>query len=177
MVQDIINNQSSRYNVKKANVRLVGGNWKRGADQGCDIIVEADKGRIIQVISIILSNAIRFAKECGVTINIERKGELIDSDGGKNNNNNDDNDKNNKGEAIVTIKDTVTGIDPDVFPKLFSKFAAVTSDTGGNGLGLFISKSIIEAHGGRIWAENNANGEKGATFAFSLPLSRQPNKY
>jgi signal transduction histidine kinase len=59
-----------------------------------------------------------------------------------------------------------------VFPNLFSKFA-VTSETGGNGLGLFISKNIVESHGGRIWAENNANG-KGATFSFSLPVTPSP---
>jgi signal transduction histidine kinase len=66
-------------------------------------------------------------------------------------------------------KDTGTGIDPDIFPKLFSKFALIR-ETGGNGLGLFISKNIIESHGGRIWAENNTNG-KGATFSFSLPIN------
>ena len=89
---------------------------------------------------------------------------LSESDNGKCNTNN-----NNKGEVIVSVKDTGTGIDPDVFPKLFSKFA-ITSDPGGTGLGLFISKNIIEAHGGRIWAENNANGN-GATFSFSLPIN------
>lgn len=115
------------------------GNREEGDDE--DIIVEADKGRIIQVISNILSNAIRFAKEGDVS----------------------------KGEVIVSIKDTGIGIHPDVFPRLFSKFA-VTSETVGTGLGLFISKNIIEAHGGRIWAENNAT-DKGATFSFSLPLN------
>jgi len=68
---------------------------------------------------------------------------------------------------LVCIKDTGQGIDPEIFPRLFSKFAA-KSETG-TGLGLFISKSIVEAHGGKIWAENNTDG-KGATFAFSLPI-------
>jgi signal transduction histidine kinase len=67
--------------------------------------------------------------------------------------------------AIISIKDT--GIDPEILPKLFSKFA--TKSYQGTGLGLFISKSIIEAHNGRIWAENNPDG-KGATFTFTLPL-------
>jgi signal transduction histidine kinase len=133
----------------------------------------------VQVISNILSNAIRFAKEGDVTISIERKGIIIDSDDGRSNNNNnnnnnnndDDNDNNDKREVIVSIRDTGTGIDPDVFPKLFSKLA-IASETGGNGLGLFVSKSIIEAHGGNIWAENNSDGKKGATFYFSLPLCR-----
>ena len=111
--------------------------------------VNADKVRICEVISNLLGNAIKFTtKETGgsITIKAERK----DS------------------EASVSIKDTGSGIDPEIKPKLFSKF--VTNSPGGTGIGLFISKSIVEAHGGNIWAENNANG-KGATFTFSLPLS------
>ena len=73
--------------------------------------------------------------------------------------------------VVVTIKDTGIGIDPEILPRLFTKFA--TKSQSGTGLGLFICKSIIEAHGGRIWAENNKDGEGGATFAFSLPLSKQ----
>ena len=61
------------------------------------------------------------------------------------------------------------GIDPDIQDRLFSKF--VTKSETGTGLGLYISKGIVEAHGGSIWAENNAEG-KGATFYFSLPLSK-----
>ena len=111
--------------------------------------VNADKVRICEVISNLLGNAIKFTtKEAGgsITIKAERK----DS------------------EANVSIKDTGSGIDPEIKPKLFSKF--VTNSPGGTGIGLFISKSIVEAHGGRIWAEDNADG-KGATFTFSLPLS------
>jgi len=74
-------------------------------------------------------------------------------------------------EVVVWVKDTGTGIDSQIFPRLFSKFAT-KSEVGGTGLGLFISKSIVEAHGGRIWAENNSEGRKGATFYFSLPLCR-----
>jgi signal transduction histidine kinase len=77
---------------------------------------------------------------------------------------------NNNQQVLVRIKDTGTGIDSQIMPRLFTKFAA-KSETG-TGLGLFISKSIVEAHGGKIWAENNADG-KGATFSFSLPI---PNK-
>jgi signal transduction histidine kinase len=113
------------------------------------IFINADKVRVSEVISNLLCNAIKFtAKEAGreITINAEKK-------------NND---------ANVSIKDTGSGINPEIKPKLFSKF--VTNSPGGTGIGLFISKSIVEAHGGRIWAENNADG-KGATFAFSLPLN------
>ena len=72
-------------------------------------------------------------------------------------------------EAVVGVKDTGKGIDPEIMPRLFAKFASKSFE--GTGLGLFISKSIIEAHGGRMWAENNADG-KGASFYFSLPLSK-----
>jgi signal transduction histidine kinase len=75
----------------------------------------------------------------------------------------------NKKELIVSVKDTGTGIDSDIMPRLFTKFAS-KSQTG-TGLGLFISKSIIEAHGGRIWAENNPDG-KGSTFRFALPIQK-----
>ena len=78
-------------------------------------------------------------------------------------------------QVIVSIKDTGTGIIYDMLPRLFTKFAT-KAGSGGTGLGLFISKSIIEAHGGKIWAQNNTDGEKGATFYFTLPLSRQTNK-
>ena len=69
---------------------------------------------------------------------------------------------------IVRVKDTGIGIDDEIFPKLFKKFT--TKSFQGTGLGLYISKNIIEAHDGRIWAENNKDG-KGATFSFSLPLN------
>jgi signal transduction histidine kinase len=79
-------------------------------------------------------------------------------------------DNNTDEEVTLSIKDTGTGIHPDILSNLFSIFAT-KSDTG-TGLGLFISKGIIEAHGGKIWGENNIN-EKGATFSFSLPLQRR----
>jgi two-component system sensor histidine kinase VicK len=115
-----------------------------------EIVVNADKSRIAQVISNLLSNAIKFTKQGTVLITIEKK-------------------KDNK-EAVVRIKDTGSGLDPEILPRLFSKFASKSFK--GTGLGLFISKNIVEAHGGKIWAENNADGKKGATFTFSLPLSK-----
>ena len=69
-------------------------------------------------------------------------------------------------ETQVSIIDTGTGLSPTILPKLFSKF--VSTDSGGTGLGLFVSRNIVEAHGGRIWAENNDDG-KGATFSFVIP--------
>ena len=70
-------------------------------------------------------------------------------------------------QVIVSVKDSGAGIDPEILPRLFTKF--VTKSDKGTGLGLFISKSIIESHGGKIWAENNSDG-KGAMFTFSLPI-------
>ena len=83
-------------------------------------------------------------------------------------------EKDDQEVVIVTIKDTGVGIDSEILPRLFTKFA--TKSQTGTGLGLFICKSIIEAHGGKIWAENNTNGKGGATFAFSLPISKQQNQ-
>ena len=80
----------------------------------------------------------------------------------------DSNNNNNKEVIIISIKDTGSGIDSNILPRLFERF--VSKSHKGTGLGLFISKSIIEAHGGKIWAENNSD-EKGATFAFSIPIN------
>ena len=132
------------------------------------IMVEADRYRIIQVISNILNNAIKFTRKRGgiVAVEAQKKNNEI---------------QNNQAAAMVSIKDTGSGIDPDIMPRLFEKFAAKSFQ--GTGLGLFISKNIIEAHGGKIWAENNndnnADGgqyRKGAIFYFTLPIVSNQNK-
>ncbi len=121
-------------------------------DHNDDLVIEADKHRIIQVISNLLSNSFKFTQE-GIILVTTRK------------------DNTNSGnQVIVSVKDTGTGIDPEILPRLFTKFATKSNRGGGTGLGLYISKNIIEAHGGRIWAENNIDS-KGATFSFSLPIS------
>jgi signal transduction histidine kinase len=114
--------------------------------------VQADRNRIAQVISNLLNNAMKFTSEGYVTITAEKKRE-------KNSNNHD--------VAIVSVCDSGSGVDPEIMPKLFTKFSS--KSFSGTGLGLYICKNIIEAHGGRIWAENN-NKAKGATFSFTLPL-------
>ncbi|MFL6471192.1 MAG: ATP-binding protein [Nitrososphaeraceae archaeon] len=123
-----------------------------------NLLVEADKGRITQVISNLLSNAIKFTNEDSRTIfiDVSTKQQI----------HNNSIDK----KLILSIRDNEAGIDRDILPRLFTKFAS-KSEIGGTGLGLFISKSIVEAHGGEIWAENNLDG-KGATFYFSIPVSR-----
>ena len=136
----------SQTNYKKS-MRLIYDDSKK--ESSSTLLVEVDRGRLIQVISNLLSNAIKFTKEEGtITIATEKS-------------------RNNMDLLLVRVKDTGTGIDEDIMPRLFEKF--VTKSEKGIGLGLFISKSIIEAHGGRIWAENNAD-RRGATFTFSLPL-------
>jgi signal transduction histidine kinase len=131
-----------------------------------EILIEADKNRISQVISNLLSNAIKFTKlgktEDATTTTLGKSVKTILITVGKD---------SQEEEAVVSIRDAGTGIDPEIIPRLFSKFASKSFE--GTGLGLFISKSIIEAHGGRIWAENNeSNGYcDGATFRFTLALS------
>lgn len=115
------------------------------------IFVEADRGRITQVLTNLLNNALKFTDEGQITVSTYQ--------------NNDSN--NNKDEVTVRVVDTGSGIDNGIYPKIFSKFA--TKSHQGTGLGLFISKSIIEAHGGRIWAKNNTDG-RGATFIFTIPI-------
>ena len=123
------------------------------------IIIEADRTRLSQVIFNLLDNAIKFTKEeVTISIEVEKK-----KDNSSNNTTN-----NNKEVVIISIKDTGSGIDSNILPRLFERF--VSKSHKGTGLGLFISKSIIEAHGGKIWAENNSD-RKGATFAFSLPIN------
>ena len=114
--------------------------------------VQADRNRIAQVISNLLNNALKFTSEGYVAINTEKQRE-------RNSNNHD--------VAIISVCDSGSGVDPDIMPRLFTKFSS--KSFSGTGLGLYICKNIIEAHGGKIWAENN-NNAKGATFSFTLPL-------
>ncbi len=118
-----------------------------------DVWVTADKNRIIQVTSNLLTNAIKFTKAGEILVQLTK---------GKSKNIADNN------QVIVSVKDEGPGIEPSIIPRLFTKF--VSKSDKGTGLGLFIPKSIIDGHGGRIWAENNDNG-KGATFAFALPFA------
>jgi two-component system, OmpR family, sensor histidine kinase VicK len=115
------------------------------AQQKKDLIVDADKDRILQVLSNLLSNALKFTKEGSIAVTTEKV----------------------ENEVIVKVKDSGSGIDREIFPNLFERF--VSKSEKGTGLGLFISKNITLAHGGRIWAENNPDGI-GAMFAFSLPI-------
>ena len=114
-----------------------------------DIFVEADRTRLIQVVSNLLNNALKFTDYGTVSVRLQ----------------------SNQDEATVSISDTGHGIDPQILSRLFTKFTS--KSVLGVGLGLYISKSIVEAHGGSIWSKNNID-KKGATFYFSLPLQRKP---
>ncbi len=109
------------------------------------IMIEGDKERIFEVLSNLLNNAIKFTKQGEVVIVLNER----------------------DGQAIVSVRDSGSGIAPEIYPNLFTKFA--TKSEKGIGLGLFLAKNIVESHGGNIWAENNSDG-KGATFAFSIPI-------
>ena len=158
LISEIMNDIKEEIVENKKNIKLFfelyNGNNNNNNNK---IIVEADKNRLCQVISNILNNAIKFTDEGSITVIVGTK---------KINN-------NNSNKVIVSIKDTGTGIDSEILPKLFTKFATTSSIAGGTGLGLFISKSIIEMHGGSIWAFNNDEKNKddrGSTFTFSLPV-------
>ena len=119
-------------------------------------VVKADKGRLAQVLTNLVNNSIKFTKNGS----IDMSSKLINSD-------NADRAHSENKQILVMVRDSGSGIDPEIFPHLFSKFA--TKSDQGTGLGLYISKRIVEATGGKIWAENNPNG-KGSTFYFTLPV-------
>jgi two-component system, OmpR family, sensor histidine kinase VicK len=113
------------------------------------LYVMADKLRLYQVIANLVGNAIKFTHEGIISIGTYVK---------------------NDSELVITVKDTGKGIDSHIKPRLFTKFATLSNS--GTGLGLYISKSIVESHGGKMWAENNSEGG-GATFSFSLPINQK----
>ena len=145
VLKDYVNKQKNQLIVK------IVYDFKRKED----IIVEADRDRLSQVIHNLLDNALKFTTHNNQTIFV-----IIDK---KNEG------KEEKKVVIVSVKDTGEGIYEKILPKLFSKFS-VSNSTTGTGLGLYICKNIIEAHDGKIWAENNSD-ENGATFSFTLPIA------
>jgi len=123
--------------------------YQQPDDDDEDIEIYADKERIMQVLGNLLSNALKFTKQGTISIHTEQS--------------------NDKSQLTIKVIDTGLGIDDALLLQLFTKFA--TKSDKGTGLGLFISKSIVEAHGGKIWAENNPDG-KGATFTFTLAIQK-----
>ena len=151
VIDDIMTNRDPlRWSQKNDNKKEI----MKISYQPQHIFVEADKARITQVISNLLNNAVKFTEEKGGNIHIST--ENVDN------------------QVLISVNDSGNGIDPEILPKLFSKFTSKSYQ--GTGLGLFISKSIVEAHGGRIWATNNTYG-KGATFTFTLPITHRYYHY
>jgi two-component system sensor histidine kinase VicK len=162
LITCIVEDHRRQIDQNKNNIRIV--HNTRLKRKNSSIIVYADRGRIAQVLSNLLSNAIKF------TLEKKEKGQVVYVSAAVSHNRKN----NDQGEVIVSVKDSGEGIHPDIFPRLFTKFT--TKSFTGTGLGLFISKSIVEAHGGKIWAENNDNDNgKGATFTFSLPIENKNN--
>ena len=124
-----------------------------------NLYLHAEKNGISRVISNLISNSIKFLSGDGKggVISLSTDLKKIPTDR-----------KNSEEIVIVKVRDTGSGIDKEILPKLFTKFT--TKSSHGIGLGLYISKNIVEAHGGKMWAQNNEDG-KGATFSFSLPLN------
>lgn len=152
-----ITNTNPRASEKRLTIQFLNDEDKQ--NRNTDYYVNIDKSRIFQLLSNLIDNAIKFTDSNGlISISLS---EARLSSGDK-----PDTPKENE-FVVIRIKDNGHGIDPAIQPRLFSKFA--TKSDIGTGLGLFIAKSIVEAHGGKIWAENNSN-EKGATFTFTLPL-------
>ena len=104
--------------------------------------VRADKIRLYEVLANLLTNAMKFTQKGTVSISTDIRSTTSD----------------NRDEVIIRIRDTGVGIHPEILPRLFTKFT--TRSDRGTGLGLFICKGIVEAHGGIIWAENNSDGKR-----------------
>lgn len=142
LISTIVKDESNRTENRK--VRII-----QRSDRE-HVMIEADRDRISQVISNLLHNAIKFTEEGEIQIASNFTEDAVN----------------------ISVTDQGSGIDPQIIPILFTKFA--TKSDKGTGLGLYICRGIIEAHGGSIEAKNNDPPEKGATFSFILPLgSRQ----
>ena len=154
------NNDNKNKNNKAMQTKLV---FQSKVKEGEDIAVEADEERLTQVIDNIIDNALKFTDAKGsITVTLEKQEVQGQGQG-----------QTEQYHAIITIKDTGTGIDPEILPRLFSKFA--TKSHKGTGLGLYISRNIVEAHSGKLYAINNPDG-KGATFTITLPLFSKEQK-
>jgi two-component system sensor histidine kinase VicK len=149
-LQELVASIVNEYDeiIKRSNINIKSAYIPHSKIGNKPILVEADRGRISQVISNLISNALKFTQEGSIVITSEIK--------------------DDENAIVFSVKDTGAGIDSEILPKLFTKFAS--KSFAGTGLGLYISKSIVGEHGGKIWAQNNADGN-GATFYFSLPLN------
>lgn len=168
IVQDF-KDQIKNMNTSSIRREILYESLKSSNKDGCAFI-DADKSRISQVLSNLISNAIKFTDDKGrINIKLDIVNDQTKFGNGTTKETSEEIEKNGNRILIVTVEDNGQGIDPEVFSKLFVRF--VSKSYQGTGLGLFISKSIVEAHGGKIWAKNNINGSGGAAFSFTIPAS------
>ena len=163
----------SNFDLNRTIQQLVEDHQKEAADKNVKVILDfkknvpttiyADEARLQQVLNNLLSNAINFTNNGTVIITAYK--DQVDT--------NVEMRQQDEESIVVEIKDTGSGINPEMLPRLFEKFA--TKSGSGTGLGLYISKSIVDSHGGKIWAYNNQDGI-GATFTFALPVHQIKNK-
>jgi signal transduction histidine kinase len=131
------------------------------AGKGSSLSINADRSRLTQVMTNLIGNAMKFSDEGDtVTVSVSEENSIQDFK----------RRENGTGSKVllVRIEDSGKGIDPEIMPRLFKKFASKSEK--GIGLGLFISKNIVEAHGGEIWADT-PNKDKGAAFSFTIPIN------
>jgi signal transduction histidine kinase len=152
LIIEVIN--SYRNNTDSKNIRF------EYALDNDNLTIHADRNGLSRVISNLINNSIKFTHKNGgiISVFVESKEINEDSKGDK------------EAAVVVSVKDIGTGIDKEILPKLFRKFN--TKSFHGMGLGLYISKNIVNAHGGKIWAKNNLDNT-GATFSFRLPIESQ----
>ena len=150
LIIEVIN--SYRNNTDSKNIR-----FEYALDDD-NLTIHADRNGLSRVISNLINNSIKFTHKDGGIISV-----FVESKGIKEGNKED----KEAAAMVVSVKDIGTGIDKEILPKLFRKFN--TKSFHGMGLGLYISKNIVNAHGGKIWAENNLDNT-GATFSFKLPI-------
>ncbi|MDW0200796.1 MAG: ATP-binding protein [Nitrososphaeraceae archaeon] len=163
----------SNFDLNHTIQQLIEDHQKEAADKNVKVILDfkknvpttiyADEARLQQVFNNLLSNAINFTNNGTVIITAYKA--QVDT--------NVEMGHQDEESIVIEIKDTGSGINPEMLPRLFEKFA--TKSASGTGLGLYISKSIVDSHGGKIWAYNNKDGT-GATFTFALPIHQIKNK-
>lgn len=164
---NVLQLSKSHFDLNYTIQELIEDHQKEAAEKNVKVIlnfkknipttVYADEPRLQQVINNLLSNSIHFTNNGSVLITVYKA--QVDT--------NVENERQDEESIVVEIKDSGSGINAEMLPRLFEKFA--TRSGSGTGLGLYISKSIIDSHGGKIWAYNNKDGV-GATFTFTLPV-------
>ena len=164
---NVLQLSKSHFDLNYTIQQLIEDHQKEAAEKNVKVIlnfkknipttVYADEPRLQQVINNLLSNSIHFTNNGSVLITVYKA--QVDT--------NVENEPQDGESIVVEIKDSGSGINAEMLPRLFEKFA--TRSGSGTGLGLYISKSIIDSHGGKIWAYNNKDGV-GATFTFTLPV-------